>query len=138
RAGHAAARTAPRRRSSGSTTPTGPGPATADDGPAVAGGGQEPVEDQAHEELPAVPLKVVTAKLAKSTWPGIRPAAVNTLAIACCELITAGLMGTVCDVSSSAALVMMLSGSPVALDQVWAQADWWVSAQAWACAMSLR
>ena len=35
--------------------------AAADDGPAVAGGGQEPVEYQAHDELPAVSLKVVTA-----------------------------------------------------------------------------
>ena len=110
----------------------------ADDGPAIAGGGQEPVEDQAHEDAPSVELNVLTAYFAKSTWPGMRPAALKALEIDCSEVIAAESMGAIAAVLSAAALVMMLVGRPVACAQVAAHAAGWVFAQVCAWLISFR
>src|SRR5580693_632997 len=111
----------------------------AHDRAAVAGGGQEPVEGQAHQDVPpAVLLNAVSTNLLKSTWPGISPAVVNALETCCSDPTTAGVIGTARAASSLAALAMMASVSPVALAHTAAQAAWWVAAQACAWASSLR
>src|SRR6185295_3537924 len=108
------------------------------DRPAVARGGQEPVEGQRHNPTLAVSLNEVTAYWLKSTCTGISPALVNASETCCSEVMTAGVIGTASEESSLAAFTITVSGSPLALAHTAAQADWWLVAQACACATSAR
>ena len=67
-----------------------------------------------------------------------QPGLVNASETCCSDVMTAGVIGTASDESSLAALTITVSGSPLALAHTFAQAAWWLVAQACACATSLR